>query len=321
MAISQQTASSGNHNPSAQIVAHQNQYRQSNRAHGQAPCLPQPGRASGSQSTFVQPARNIFRASPGTTGKYHPYLPTQRNPVDLPQALPPTYRKATGHGSRYRTDMPPPSEVPTNRRMAPPPRGATGIVDGFAPGRRDGSSDFFWMPGSHTQSPRKSAITTHYNLTRSATTNDTRKIDVPKQFTPRSTRPNQMIKKPVTQLAHDLAPKSPDVYPKYEVKDEEAMATSLPKFMKKYAPPFDRDVNNAPALLVDEPYLQDKFPYPCKDVDAQTRHACLIGYPIRQTSRIVAPDSILHQLTRGPEWNDPMISLFVPVRIPTPTLP
>ncbi|KAG9223995.1 hypothetical protein CCMSSC00406_0004389 [Pleurotus cornucopiae] len=328
MAISQQTASSGSHNPSAQIAAHQNQYRQTSRAYGQAPRLPQPGRASGSQSTVRQPTRNVFRTSPGTAtplhgGKYHPYLPAQRSPVDLPQALPPTYRKATGHGSRYRTDMPPPSEIPANRRMAPP-RGTTGIVEGFAPGCQDGPSDFFWMPGSHTQSPRKSAITTHYNLTRSATANETRKLDAPKQSTPRSTRPfaqNQIIKKPLARLVHDLAPKSHDVYPKYEVKDEEPMATSLPKFMKKYAPPFDRDANNAPVLLVDEPYLQDKFPYPCKDVDAQTRHACSIGYPIRQTSRIVAPDSILHQLTRRPEWNDPMISLFVPVRIPTPTLP
>ncbi|KAF9499643.1 hypothetical protein BDN71DRAFT_1502978 [Pleurotus eryngii] len=327
MAISQQTASSGSHDPSAQLTAHQTQYRQSHRPRGQAPRLPQPGRVSGSQSTVVQPTRNVFRTSPGTAtplhgGKYHPYLPAQRSPVDLPQALPPTCRKAIGHGSRYRTDVPPPSEVPANRRMAPP-RGTTRIVDGFAPGRQDGSSDFFWMPGPHTQSPRRSAIATYYNLTRDATTND-RKPDIPTQSTPRSRRPfalNQIIKKPISQLVHDLAPKSPDIYLKYEVKDEEAMATSLPKFMKKYAPPFDRDANNAQVLLVDELYLEDKFPYPCKNVDARTRHACSIGYPIGQTSRIVAPVSILHQLTLRPEWNDPMISLFVPVRIPTPTLP
>ncbi|KAF4569753.1 hypothetical protein EYR40_008731 [Pleurotus pulmonarius] len=299
MAISQQTASSGSHN----LAAHQSQYRQTHRAHGQAPRLPQPGRASGSQSAVVQPTRNAFRASPGTAtqrrgGKYHPYLPKQRSPVDLPRALPPTYRKATGHGASHKTDMPPPSGVPAHRQMVPP-RGTTGNVDGFAPGRQDGRSDFFWMPGSHTQSPRKSAISTYYDLTREAPVRETRKPDVLKQTTPRSTRPpaqNQIIKQRAAQRVRDVAPvpKAHDVPFKYEVKDEEAMATSLPEFMKKYAPPFDRDANNATGLLVDELYFQDKFPYPCKDFDAATRHACSIGYPIRQVAS--------HPILSSPNW-------------------
>ncbi|KAG5219864.1 hypothetical protein IMY05_C4745000300 [Salix suchowensis] len=261
--------------PPAQLTAHQLSIP-AHRPRGQAPRLPQPAEQWFSVYRCAAHPKRIS-SSPGTAtlcmaaNTTHIFLPEK--PGGSAPGSTANLSKSHGHGSRYRTDVPPPSEdcgwVCT--------RSSRWILRFLLDA---------WL--AHAISS-EIGIATYYNLTGTQhhDGNPTYQHNLRHAQTPFCIEPD--YQKPVTQLVHDLAPKSPDIYLKYEVKDEEAMAASLPKFMKKYAPPFDRDANNAPVLLVDELYLEDKFPYPCKNVDARTRHACSIGYPIGQTSRIVAP--------------------------------